>query len=235
MNDFLSQTRITLSGAEKPRVAVLVDGENISPSMAGQIILKSCIHGDLIIRRVYGNAARLTAWDAAPGFRVMHSGTGKNATDILLSVEATSLILTKQADILVIAASDRDYTHVAVHLREAGHKVIGLGEVKAPEAFRKSCFKFVNLVAPKSMSDIDPTSIKATQTSEGTLEAKITALIATCGAGGMAITTLNVQMHKLHGIRISLEKEKSWREYLEARPEVFKCDPKSSDAHVRLF
>ena len=94
MNDLSSQSGLILPVYQKPRVAVLVDGENVSLALAGQIIMKSCVYGDLVIRRVYGNAARLTAWDSAPGFRLMHSGVGKNATDILLCVEATALMLT---------------------------------------------------------------------------------------------------------------------------------------------
>lgn len=225
----------TTPPVKKPRVAILVDGENVSQAMAGQIIMKSRLLGDLVIRRVYGNAIKLPAWDVAPGFRIVHSGTGKNSTDLLLSVEAMALMLTGQADILVIAASDRDYTHVAMHLREAGYTVIGLGEEKAPEAFRKSCSNFFDLtalsVAPLASTMPSQPTVKRPET----LEEKVSAVIAQSGSNGMVITTLNVQMHRLHSVKISLEPEKTWRKYLEARPKVFRCEPQGSDARVRIL
>ena len=234
MNDLSLQSVPNSTFAQKPRVAILVDGENVSQAMAGQIIMKSCVYGELVIRRVYGNATRLTGWDTAPGFRLMHSGVGKNATDIMLSVEATSLMLTNKADILVIAASDRDYTHVAVHLREAGYRVIGLGEEKAPAAFRKSCSKFVSLTAPVIVPENSPPPVNAIEPKAKSLEEKVANLIARSGSDSMVITTLNVEMHKLHSIKISLEVEKTWRKYLEARPSLFSCEPKTNGARVRL-
>ena len=234
MNDLSSQSVSNSLTSKKPRVAVLIDGENISHAMAGQIIMKSCVYGELVIRRVYGNAARLTGWDTAPGFRLVHSGSGKNATDILLSVEATALMLTNKADVLVIAASDRDYTHVAAHLREVGYKVVGLGEEKAPEAFRKSCSKFVTMASVLTPLEFGSNVIAPPKKKPASLQEKVAALIASSGATAMVITTLNIEMHKLHGIRISLEPEKTWRRYLEARPDEFVCDPKGSGARVRL-
>ncbi len=234
MNDLSSQSGLILPVYQKPRVAVLVDGENVSQALAGQIIMKSCVYGDLVIRRVYGNAARLTAWDSAPGFRLMHSGVGKNATDILLCVEATALMLTGKADILVIAASDRDYTHVAVYLREAGYTIVGLGEEKAPETFRKSCSKFVAMISPSPALGNDLPLITPSVKKPETLEEKVAALIASHGDAGMVITTLNIEMHKLHRLKISSEPEKTWRKYLEARPKLFKCEAKNTAAKVTL-
>lgn len=234
MNDLSLPSVPSSTVANKLRVAILVDGENVSQAMAGQIVMKSCVYGELVIRRVYGNAARLTGWDTAPGFRLMHSGVGKNATDILLSVEATSLMLMNKADVLVIAASDRDYTHVAVHLREAGYRVIGLGEEKAPEAFRKSCSKFVALITPIFGPESSLPLNKTIETKKGSLEEKVADLIGRSGSNGLVITTLNVEMHKLHHVKISLEVEKTWRQYLEARPNLFRCEPKNNGARVRL-
>jgi NYN domain len=130
------------------RVAMLVDGDNISCALAGQIIMRSLKYGQLLIRRVYGNAAKMPGWDAAPGYRLIHSGCGKNATDMLLSVEAMGLMLDRQADVLVVATSDGDFHHLASVLRERGFPVIGIGEGKAPEAFRKACTHFHEIGLP---------------------------------------------------------------------------------------
>lgn len=230
MNDLSMQSALTMPANQKPRVAVLVDGENVSQAMAGQIIMKSCGFGDLIIRRVYGNAARLSPWDAAPGFRLVHSGAGKNATDILLSIEAMDVMLNRKADVLIIAASDRDYTHLAVNLREAGHLVIGLGEEKAPESYRKACSKFMQLIAPVEVAKVTAPPMP------NTLEEKVVDLIRTEGeANSMLIGKLGGRMHSLHKAKIGSEPEKTWRAFLLARPKLFRCDARSADARVTLL
>lgn len=132
-------------GTNPPRVALLVDGENMSVALAGSVIMRSQKFGALTIRRVYGNAAKMPGWDAAPGFRLVHAGIGKNATDVLLAVEAMVIMLQGQADVLVIATSDGDFRHVACALRESGRVVIGMGEGKAPESFRKACNQFIQV------------------------------------------------------------------------------------------
>lgn len=230
MNDLSVQSGLSLSSVQKPRVAVLVDGENISQAMAGQIIMKACGFGDLIIRRVYGNAAKLPMWDAAPGFRLVHSGIGKNATDILLSVEAMDVMLNRKADVLVIAASDRDYTHLAVNLREAGHLVIGIGEDKSPESYRRSCSKFISLYAAAAETKETAQSIPKT------LQEKVVALIQAEGeANSMVIGKLGGRMHSLHKVKISLEPERNWRAYLVARANLFRCDARGANARVALL
>ena len=134
-------------GTTPPRVALLGDGENMSVALAGAAIMRSLKFGALTIRRVYGNAAKMPGWDAAPGFRLVHSGVGKNATDVLLAVEAMAIMLLGQADVLIIATSDGDFRHVACTLRENGRLVIGMGEAKAPDSFRKACNQFIQIDA----------------------------------------------------------------------------------------
>lgn len=220
------------------RVAVLVDGENVSQALAGQIIMKSLGFGQLIIKRVYGNAVKMPKWDAAPGFRLMHSGTGKNATDLLLTVEAMALAYGGQADTLVIVSSDRDFTHLAVHLREKGLRVVGMGEAKASEGFRKSCTTFVVLGQLPMTADgaNAPQPGAAAMAAElGPIDKHIHALIHSEGRDrSIAIARLGGRMHTLHKIKISTTLQKNWRAYLLARPDLYDCDPRGKDAEVRL-
>jgi NYN domain len=139
-------------GTTPPRVALLVDGENMSVALAGAAIMRSLKFGALTIRRVYGNAAKMPGWDAAPGFRLVHAGVGKNATDVLLAVEAMAIMLLGQADVLIIATSDGDFRHVACALRESGRVVIGMGEGKAPDSFRKACNQFIQIDATMAVA-----------------------------------------------------------------------------------
>lgn len=51
----------------RPRVALLIDGDNLSHSHAGALILKSAKYGDLTLKRVYANMNNHPGWDDAPG------------------------------------------------------------------------------------------------------------------------------------------------------------------------
>lgn len=220
--------------SSKSRVALLIDGENISQAAAGQIIMRVLQFGELTIRRVYGDATKLPGWGAAPGFRLIHSGSGKNATDLLLTVEAMSLMLTAQADVLVIASSDRDFVHLVTYLREKSFRVVGVGEAKAPESFRKACTQFIELKSADAMQVAKP--IPTTPPSQAVgLEQKVKELINREGsASGYQIARFGGRMHALHKTKISEMPEKTWRAYLLARPHLFECDPKGPTACVRL-
>lgn len=130
---------------DEPRLALLVDGENLAHAFAKQILARTAAHGALPVRRVYGNMTRLAGWEAAPGFRPVHTGTGKNSADMMLVIEAMALVHAGGLDGVAIASSDRDFTHLAHHLRERGLTVIGIGTAFAPEAFRKACTRFIEL------------------------------------------------------------------------------------------
>jgi len=72
----------------------------------------------------------------------VHAGCGKNATDVLLAIEAVALSHSGMAEVFAIATSDHDFSHLALHLRERGFDVIGIGEEKAPETWRRACTRF---------------------------------------------------------------------------------------------
>ncbi|MES2845123.1 MAG: NYN domain-containing protein [Pseudomonadota bacterium] len=127
------------------RVAVFVDGENISADHADTIRVRAERHGQVDVLRVYGNAASMVRWHDAPGYRLLHSGTGKNATDILLVVDAMELALSGEFSTVVIASSDKDFLHLVLRLREKGLTVIGIGEGKAPPLLRAGCAEFQQL------------------------------------------------------------------------------------------
>ena len=223
---------------KKLRVAVLVDGENVSADYAGKIITKSLTVGELQVRRVYGNVANLKKWPAAPGFRMIHSGTGKNATDILLAVEAMSLALTHQIDALVIVSSDRDFTHLATNLREAGHLVIGMGESKAPAAFRKACVRFEvlpELVMERSpiLPAAKPPEVKPDQPVD--LDTLIRGLIHATGKDRViGVAQLGTALKQHHQKVAKDFGARTWSGYLRLRPDLYAMDANGGNPCVRL-
>lgn len=192
-----------MSASGTARVALLVDGENVSSGYAGKLLTEAAQHGCVTIKRVYGNAARVPGWDAAPGLRLVHAGQGKNAADLLLTIEAMQIFHDAQADVFVIASSDGDFSHLATHLRERGVSVIGAGEGKAPETFRKSCSHWVRIEAK-------PTEID-----------KAIEHVFSVIPDGLSIGQVNPEIRKRHAITLADVAEKSWRKYFEARPKLY--------------
>lgn len=213
----------------QPRVAVLVDGENLSQDHAGKIILQADKMGRLSVARVYGDATRLSKWATAPRFRLIHTAIGKNSADMQMTIDAMDLALSGQVDTFVLASSDRDFTPLAIYLREKGFAVAGMGEEKTAKTFRAACARFVVLTAAKPEAVVKPAP------APDALSAKLLAVLKCEGQQGeMEISRLSARMSALHQVRISSYPEKTWRAFLVARPSLFSCDPRGPDAKVRL-
>lgn len=213
------------------RLAVLVDGDNISGSHAPAILKIAARHGSPNVIRVYANAKQPSEWHEACGYRMIHAGTGKNATDVLLAIDAMELVLSGGVDTFVIASSDRDFTHLAQRLREIGATVVGVGEPKTPKSFRSACSTFVTIGATPSAMLVPKSSAEITD-----LDLKIREMISAHSekGAGMHIAALGPKMHAQHGTRISTYPERNWRAYLTARPSLYDLDPRGPDAMVRF-
>ncbi|CTQ34218.1 NYN domain-containing protein [Jannaschia rubra] len=205
-------------------VALFVDGDNLSPDHASRIAAFAARQGSADIRRVYGDVTRLGGWRDAPGFRTIHAGCGKNAADVLLCIDAMEVALTGRAATVIVASSDGDFVHLAQRLREGGIHVVGMGEAKAPAAFRDACHRFEVLALEGVASGIT------------TLDRGIRKMIAqhSTEGKGMAIAALGAHMSSLHGTVIGSLPEKTWRAYLSARPALYDLDPRGPDARVRF-
>ncbi len=154
-------------------LAVLVDGDNINAKHADAIMGIARQHGTPSILRVYLDAQRNAGWHDICGYRLYHAGSGKNAADLLLSLDAMEILLTNGIKTFVIASSDGDFSHLAQRLREHQAKVITVGEAKAPMTFRASGTDFVEIGSRPASRLIDDT----TQAPRD-LDTKIRALIA---------------------------------------------------------
>lgn len=206
-------------------VALLVDGDNISAAHAGQLMHLSARKGRVTVARVYANLMVATGWQAAPGYRLCHAGTGKNGADLLLCMDAMELALTSGIGTFVLATSDGDFTHLTLRLRELGHHVEGIGEAKAPAAFRRACLGFTQLQP------------FAPATEFTNFDQQIRSMIAEHSqhGRGMRIAELGLKMRQRHGAQISSRPEKTWRGYLAKRPHLFQLDPKGPEAMVRFL
>ncbi len=211
---------------EDTGIALLVDGDNLSPKYVDRLITESGGTAGLRIRRVYGNATKLPGWDIAPGYHLVHCGTGKNSADMRMAIDAIDLFLRQGIRDFVLASLDGDFSHLATYLRENGAQVQGIGEEKTPDNMRKSCADFTVLAErplPKVKTPTDPVADKIWQFIQ-----------ARGPSAAVRIQDLSVHMNRVHNIKISTLPEKTWRKFLAERADDFHCDPRGPDARVRL-
>ena len=211
------------------RIALLVDGENLSSEHAGFLIVTAAKAGELIVKRVYGAVPRLAGWAAAPGFRVVHVPPRKDFADIALSLDAMELALTRQVDELFIATSDRDLTLIAQRLVELSFPVTGIGEDKAPEDFRKACRRFVP-VPVKERREAPLPDFKARMRRFLNEEGVKT-------EGWVGLNSLGQQRAKGMGIskaEAGMGKSASWLEWFKKYPEAFEIEERGTQSRARL-
>ncbi len=219
------------------RVAILIDGDNIGAPHSGRIAALGRAEGEVAVHRAYADASNGSGWDAVPGVSLIHAGSGKNAADILLCIDAIEMVHASGVETFVLASSDRDFCHLAARLRLRGARVIGVGEAKAPDGFRAACTRFDCLTSdpwPES-----PVPVPATPPLPGPseLDRRIRDVIAAHSrkGAGMQIADLNTQMRARYEIRISARPERNWRRYLCNRPSLYDLDPRGPEAHVRFI
>nr|WP_325248881.1 NYN domain-containing protein [Amylibacter sp.] len=145
-----------------PRLAVFIDGDNVSAAHAEAILEEIASFGEISLRRIYGDfsSPRMNRWSENQvqfGIVAQHvpsTTTGKNASDIALVIDAIDQLHSGLYDGFFIVSSDGDYTRLAHRIREEGVHVYGIGERKTPEAFRMACKRFIYIenLLPKSES-----------------------------------------------------------------------------------
>ncbi len=140
------------TSAGRARIALLIDGNTVSPELAPRILAACDQIGRILVKRVYGDATASPGWARMPGFRMIHTGTDRVATDIMMTVEAMQLSMAWQADTIVIASNEGDFVLLSEHLRESGKKLVGLGESAAQDGFRRACVRFLDLTAEPQMA-----------------------------------------------------------------------------------
>lgn len=142
--------------AARPRLAVLIDAENIPARIADELFAAIAERGEPIVRRIYGDFSdrRLAGWHRALARHALIAqqqftvAVGKNASDIALVVDAMDLLHGGSVDGFCLVTADADFTRLATRIREQGLDVFGFGGPQAPESFRESCRSFIVLALP---------------------------------------------------------------------------------------
>lgn len=157
-------------GVQARRLAVLIDGENVSARIADTLFKKIAPLGEASIRRIYGDAASpllrpwveiLPRWSLQWQQHFAHT-KGKNSADIALVIDAMDLLHSGHVDGFCLVSSDSDFTRLATRIREQGLPVYGFGECKTPKAFVQACTRFIH--TENLMPAVAPTQVAAAPT-----------------------------------------------------------------------
>jgi len=132
------------------RLAVLIDAENVPRNCIKSVMEEIAIYGTPTIKRIYGDWTNpaIAGWknplleNAITPIQQYSYTVGKNSSDSAMIIDAMDILYTEKTDGFVIVSSDSDFTRLAIRLREAGQRVIGIGEMKTPSPFIAACDKF---------------------------------------------------------------------------------------------
>jgi uncharacterized LabA/DUF88 family protein len=136
---------------EDLRLAVLIDADNIPFSNVKGMLEEIAKYGSPTFKRIYGDWTKPTVsgWkqvlleNAITPVQQYSYTKGKNSTDSAMIIDAMDILYSGKVDGFCIVSSDSDFTRLATRLREAGMRVIGIGERKTPSPFIIACDKFI--------------------------------------------------------------------------------------------
>lgn len=164
------------------KMALLIDGENISPSVAAFVLQEASKFGKVAIRRVYGDwtTKAMGRWTtvakrfALAPQHILPAVEGKNSADIALVIDAMDILHCQpQIDGYCLVSSDSDFTGLAHRLREKGAFVMGIGMNHTSLAFVRACdsFSYINRYPEETfrqpMQPISTTEEPPTKTEDG--------------------------------------------------------------------
>lgn len=141
---------------QENQVAVLIDGDNISPKYAEYIKQEAMRIGRIKIFRLYGSvsSSSVRSWykvmpkhAISPVLQITYT-KGKSIADQALTIDAMDILYNGEIDVICLVTSDCDFTKLAYRIKESGKTLIGMGEHKTNESFARACdeFKVLDLI-----------------------------------------------------------------------------------------
>lgn len=133
------------------RLAVLIDAENVPSTSIKGMLEEIAKYGTPTFKRIYADwtSPHVTRWkntileNAITPIQQYSYTTGKNSTDSAMIIDAMDILYSGRVNGFCLITSDSDFTRLATRLREAGMKVLGIGEKKTPVSFISACDKFI--------------------------------------------------------------------------------------------
>jgi len=163
------------------KLAVLIDADNVPFANVKEMFEEIAKYGTPTFKRIYADWTKPTVsgWkkvlleNAITPIQQYSYSAGKNSSDSALIIDAMDILYTGKVEGFCIVSSDSDFTRLATRLREAGMKVIGIGEKKTLPPFIIACDKFIYLeilkpepVVTEEISNKKEPGTKTTQAKE---------------------------------------------------------------------
>jgi len=156
------------------KLAVLIDADNVPYANVREMFEEIAKYGTPTFKRIYGDWTKpnVSGWkkvlleNAITPIQQYSYTTGKNSTDSALIIDAMDILYTGKVDGFCIVSSDSDFTRLATRLREAGMRVIGIGQKKTPNPFITACDKFIYLEILKRRKQAQDASAEHTASQE---------------------------------------------------------------------
>lgn len=170
-------------------IALLIDADNTSPRGIDPVLTVMAELGQVNIKRAYGNFTKknLSGWDKYSHkfgilpYQQFDMTTGKNATDMAMTIDAIDLLYQGKVDGFGIMSSDSDFTPLATRLRQDGLIVYGFGsKKKTPDAFKSACTRFIDIDALiAGASDESSSSEEKTDKEDSLIDEELVELLGT--------------------------------------------------------
>lgn len=142
------------------KLAVLIDADNASHKTIDLVLQEIAKYGTPVVKRVYGDWSgnidengklinRLHVWrdvslsHAITPVQQFAYTKSKDATDMMLIINAMDLLHNNHLDGFCIVSSDSDFTPLASRIRESSLTVYGFGTTQTPKAFINACDQFI--------------------------------------------------------------------------------------------
>ena len=144
----------------QPRIAVLIDAENMAAKHWPRIRGRIETLGNLVICRVFGNFTeqRLAGWlkiAEAEALQPVLQFSGANACDISIAVAAMDMLHQGKLEAMCSVSSDGDFTPLVHRLCSAGIKVHVFGKDKSAASLKRASTSFT------SVSQLSPAAAAA--------------------------------------------------------------------------
>jgi hypothetical protein len=147
------------------RLAVLIDADNVPSANVKAMFEEIAKYGTPTFKRIYADWTKphVSGWknvlleNAITPIQQYSYSVGKNSSDSAMIIDAMDILYSGKVDGFCIVSSDSDFTRLATRLREAGMKVIGIGEKKTLAPFITACDKFIYFEILKANATVAPT------------------------------------------------------------------------------
>ena len=149
---------------EQKIVAVFIDADNVSSQYIAEVMNIAKKFGKVTIKRVYANWAKpnMSTWRdvcteyALNAIQQFDHVTGKNASDMAVSVDVMDFLYRQNIDVFCLVSGDSDFTPLCTKLREYDKTVIGFGAKNSSKSLINACHHFHYLIKEKEHSPPPP-------------------------------------------------------------------------------